>query len=400
MEALFLKIFNMSIATGWVILAVLFLRIILKKAPRAICCILWALVAVRLVCPAFLESKFSLIPSGETLPREILTMEELGIESGISGLDSRVNMLLADLLAPEDGAVSPMQIIVWAAARLWAAGAAAMLVYAAVAWSILRRRAGAALRMEGNIWICDAVKSPFILGFLSPRIYLPSDLAEPQLGCVMAHEKAHLKRHDHWWKPLGYLLLSVYWFQPLCWIAYILFCQDIELACDERVIRGMGDDEKKNYAEALLACSIPRHRVSACPVAFGETGVKKRIKSVLNYRKPTFWIIGMAAMACIAAAVCLLTNPVSSEQKAGNVNMDGPESQGDEEPHNHVLESGHDYELTGTEIIQHEDEWKPLDEAEMTDIPEVSVYENGVDATDPEIVEHGDAFEPLDPEVP
>ncbi|HBA50278.1 MAG TPA: hypothetical protein DCZ91_21295 [Lachnospiraceae bacterium] len=310
MEALFLKVFNMGIAAGWVILAVLLLRFFLRKAPRSLCCILWALAAARLVCPIFLESGFSLIPSAEAVPREILTMQEPAVESGFSRLDNRINMAISDSMSSGAGdSANPMQVIVWAAARLWAAGAAAMLLYSVVTWCILRRRVTAALRTEENIWICDAVKSPFILGILSPHIYLPSDLAEPELGCVVAHEKAHLKRHDHWWKPFGFLLLSLYWFHPLCWIAYILFCQDMELACDERVIREMGDAEKKNYAEALLACSIPRHMVSACPVAFGEAGVKKRIKSVLNYRKPAFWVMGMAAAACAIAAICFLTNP-------------------------------------------------------------------------------------------
>lgn len=316
MEILFLKLLNMGIAAGWVILGVLLLRLLLRKAPKAFRCALWALVAIRLVCPFSLESVVSLIPSAETLPREILMDREPAIESGIAAVDSAVNPVIADSLAPNLGdSVNPMQVLMFLTSRLWAIGAAGMVLYALISCIRLRRQVAVSLRLEGNVWMSDGVNSPFIFGLFSPRIYLPSDLEGQKLACVIAHEKAHLERRDHLWKPLGFLLLSVYWFQPLCWIAYLLLCRDIELACDERVVKGMGKEEKKQYAEALLSYSAPRHMISACPLAFGESGVKERVKGVLRYRKPAFWTVAAGAAACVAAAACLLTDPVAAADK-------------------------------------------------------------------------------------
>ena len=314
METLFLKLLNMGIAAGWVILAVMLLRILLRKAPKAVRCALWILVGIRLVCPFSIESVLSLIPSQETVPREIMMAREPEIDSGIRALDDAVNLAIAASLSPEPYAsANPMQIVVFLASRLWAAGLAALLFYALASYVRLRRKVAAAMRFRENIWLCDAVRSPFILGILSPRIYLPSDLEEPQIGCVIAHEKAHLRRRDHWWKPLGFLLLSVYWFQPLCWAAYILLCRDIELACDEYVVKRMGDAQKKTYANALLSCSLEGQGLSGCPLAFGEVGIKERIKGILSYKKPTLWIVVAAAIACIVTAVCFLTDPAKSK---------------------------------------------------------------------------------------
>lgn len=311
METIFLKILNMGIAAGWMILGILVLRLLLKKAPKAICCVLWALVGIRLICPFSFESVLSLIPSAETLPQESLLASEPAVESGFEVLDNVVNPSFADSFRPNVGdSVNPLQVITFAASVLWAAGMAVMLLYALFSCFRLHRQVETAMRLEGNLWICDTVDSPFIFGILFPRIYLPSDLEETQLACITAHERAHLKRHDHWWKPLGYLLLSVYWFQPLCWIAYFFLCRDIELACDERVVKEMGSEERKRYAEVLLGCSISRHIGAACPLAFGEVGVKERIKVVLHYKKPAFWIAGLAIVACAAVALCFLTNPV------------------------------------------------------------------------------------------
>jgi beta-lactamase regulating signal transducer with metallopeptidase domain len=314
METLFLKLLNMGIAAGWVILAVMLLRILLRKAPKAVRCALWILVGIRLVCPFSIESVLSLIPSQETVPGEIMMAREPEIDSGIRVLDDAVNPAIAASLSPEPHAsVNPMQIVVFLASRLWAAGLAALLFYALASYVRLRRKVAAAMCFRENIWLCDAVRSPFILGILSPRIYLPSDLEEPQIGCVIAHEKAHLRRRDHWWKPLGFLLLSVYWFQPLCWAAYILLCRDIELACDEYVVKRMGDAWKKTYAKALLSCSLDSQGLSGCPLAFGEVGIKERIKGILSYKKPALWIVAAAAIACIVTAVCFLTDPAESK---------------------------------------------------------------------------------------
>lgn len=163
--------------------------------------------------------------------------------------------------------------------------------------------------------MCDRIDTPFILGVFRPRIYLPSNMSEQDVTYVLAHEQAHIKRHDHWWKPLGFALLTIYWFHPILWIAYVLLCRDIELACDEKVIKEMGIDIKKPYSDALINCSIPRRAITACPLAFGEVGVKERVKTVLNYKKPAFWIVLIAVIACVIVAVCFLTNPKDRQDK-------------------------------------------------------------------------------------
>ena len=312
MEALFLKLVNMSIAASWLILAVVLLRLVLKKAPKWIACVFWALVAVRLVCPFSIQSALSLIPSAETVPQEILTAVKPEIHTGIAPLNSSINPVIAKTFAPPEAVLTsanPLQIITFAAAVIWLVGLAAMLGYALLSYLRVRRRVAASMPCGDGSWLCDEIGSPFILGVVKPRIYLPSGMEQAQRRHVVAHERAHLARRDHWWKPLGFLLLAVYWFNPLCWLAYLLLCRDIELACDEKVIKALGEEEKKPYSETLLACSMPRGMIAACPLAFGEVGVKARVKSVLHYKKPAFWIILAAVIACIAAAVCFLTNP-------------------------------------------------------------------------------------------
>ncbi len=313
MDAVFLKILNMSLAAGWLIIAVVALRFLLRKAPKWLPCVLWAIVAIRLICPFSFESILSLIPSAETVSLDILYTREPVIHSGISSINSVVNPVITGSFTPTVGAsVNPLQIWTAIASYVWLFGVAAMLLYVAISFLRLRKKATASLNIRDNIWICDDIKTPFILGIIKPRIYLPSGMDETQQIHVIAHESAHLKRRDHWWKPLGFLLLAVYWFNPLCWLAYIFLCRDIELACDEKVIRTMGKDDMIAYSEALLSCSVPRRLVMACPLAFGEVGVKERIKTVLNYKKPTFWIVVAAVAACVVVAVCFLTNPVKS----------------------------------------------------------------------------------------
>ncbi len=319
MEALFLKCLNMGIAAGWVILVVLLLRLLFRKVPKSISCALWILVGIRLICPFSIESVLSLLPSAQTVPPEIMTAGEPAIESGIRIVDNVVNPAIASSFAPNPQAsVNPMQIVIFLGSRLWRAGVGALFLYALISSVRLRRKVAIALRLEGNLWICDAVKSPFIFGIFAPRIYLPSDLEEPKRSCVIAHERAHLKRHDHWWKPLAFTLLSVYWFQPLCWVAYLLFCRDIEFACDEYVVKQIGEAQKKNYADTLLFCATSAQGTFGCPLAFGEVGVRERIKSVLYYRKPAFWVVAAVAVVSVAAAVCLLTDPMVSASKNGD----------------------------------------------------------------------------------
>lgn len=320
MSAVFLKVLNMSITASWLILAVVLTRLILKKAPKWIPCLLWGLVAIRLICPFSFESVLSLIPSSETIPVNIAEQHEPAITTGITIVNEVVNPVVAESFtpAPTDSA-NTLQIVIPVAAIIWIAGIVIMLGYALISYLKLKKSLSVCVPAGERILACDEVKAPFILGVFRPVIYVPSSMSSKTLDHVIRHERAHLQRHDHWWKPLGFLLLSVYWFNPLCWIAYILLCRDIEMACDEKVIRDMDKNDIAAYSQALLDCSFPRKRIAACPLAFGEVGVKERVKGVLNYKKPSFWIILAAILVCIVLAVCLLTNPKSSDAASTSV---------------------------------------------------------------------------------
>ena len=316
MSSLFLKIVNMSIAAGWLILAVIALRFLLKKAPKWSVCLLWALAAVRLVCPFSIESILSLIPSAETVPEGIALMPQPAVDTGVPVINEVVNPVVGSF-APDPNTVTsmnPLQAVIPLLAIVWLAGIAAMLLYALISYGKLKKSVAASVPAGEVVMLCDEVTSPFILGLFRPMIYLPSSMEGKTRAYVLAHEQAHLARRDHLWKPLGFLLLAVYWFNPLCWIAYILLCRDIEAACDEKVIRDMDKEAMVAYSQALLDCSFPRKRITACPLAFGEVGVKERVKGVLNYKKPAFWIILVAVIACIVVAVCFLTNPKKKEE--------------------------------------------------------------------------------------
>ena len=310
MTDIFLGFLNRSLAAGILILAVVLVRLVFKKAPRWLLCALWALAAVRLVCPVSIESVLSLIPSAEPVQPEIIVSAQPAITSGIPAVDAIVNPPLAAAFTPSPAqSANPLQIWTFLAACVWLAGIAALLLYAAVSALRLRLRVRTAVRLEGKVYQSEFVSSPFILGVIRPRIYLPFGLEAGAQAMVLAHERAHLRRGDQLWKPLGYLILAAYWFNPLCWLAYILFCRDIEAACDEKVVRELGEGCKAAYSRALLACSAPKKLITACPLAFGETGVKSRIKSVLNYKKPAFWLVLAAVLVSAAVAVCFLTDP-------------------------------------------------------------------------------------------
>ena len=319
MSAVFLKILNMSITAGWLILAVILLRALLKKAPKWVFCLLWGLVALRLVCPFSLESVLSLIPSRETIPGDIARQAAPSIHSGISLVDKSLNPVISQTLGPGEIVTSanPLQVLIPLGAALWAAGILILLIYAFISYTKLRRSVAAGLPLEKHVYVCDQIKAPFILGFFRPRIYLPSSLGGETLKHVLAHERAHLRRRDHLWKPLGFLLLALHWFNPLCWLAYILLCRDIEGACDEKVIRDMDREQLADYSQALLDMSFPRRRIAACPLAFGEVGVKERVKGILNYKKPAFWVLLAAVLASGALAVCLMTDPPAKAESPG-----------------------------------------------------------------------------------
>ena len=317
MSVIFLKLLNLSISASWLVLVVLVLRLVLKRAPKWVDVLLWGMVALRLMLPFSIESALSLIPSAETLSPEVVQFDPAPtITSGVELIDNAVNPSLSESFAAAPlASVNPLYVWTYLAGWVWLIGLAAMLLYALVSYLRLRRRVSASIPLRENIYVCDEVASPFILGILRPRIYLPSALDEAQRGSVLSHERAHLARHDHWWKPLGFALLAVYWFNPLLWLAYTLLCRDIELACDERVLRGMDAGQVKDYSSALLACSVPRRMLAACPLAFGEVGVGARVKNALRYKKPAFWVVAASVAVCVVVAVCFLTNPERATMK-------------------------------------------------------------------------------------
>lgn len=307
---LFFWVVNTSISASFLVGAIIILRLLLKKAPKAIFVVLWGLVAIRLVCPFSIESALSLVPSAETIPTEQFYYQEAQHDDyNLAIVDNPNYPEAVTYTTGPVGSAGYKSMVYYLA---WLGGTGAMLIYTAVSYILVRRKVRISAPLRDNIRLSDGIKTPFILGIIKPKIYIPSDMSEEDTEYVVAHEKAHLKRHDHWWKPLGFLLLAFHWFNPVMWIAYILLCRDIELACDEKVIKNLGDESKKPYSEALLNCSVPRKMIAACPLAFGEVGVKQRIKSVLNYKKPAFWIIIIAVIASLIVAICFMTNPTGS----------------------------------------------------------------------------------------
>ena len=310
MSEFFLTIVNMSISASWIVLAVLLLRLLLKKAPKWITVLLWGIVAVRLVCPFTIESVMSLIPSAETISPEIMIDATPEINSGIPILNNTINPVIGESFAPDPTtSANPLQILIPFLAIVWLVGITVMLLYTAISYFKVKRKIGTAVLLCDNIFQSENVVSPFVLGIIKPKIYLPFNMNEQDMSHVIAHEQAHIRRKDHWWKPFGFLLLALYWFNPFMWIGYALLCRDIELACDEKVVKEFNNEQKADYSQALLTCSVNRRIIAACPLAFGEVGVKNRVKSVLNYKKPAFWIVLVAIVASIVVAVCFLTNP-------------------------------------------------------------------------------------------
>lgn len=345
MSAVFIKVLNMSVAACWIILAALIARPLLRRAPKQFFCLLWGLAAIRLILPFSLQSPLSLVPNAETVPQEITVSEEARITTGISVINSLTDKQLPAAVDTESGSagatggqqgfspavsgtaavLSRRERILNIASLVWLTGGAAMLIAGFVSYLRLRRRVSASLKAEGY-YICDEIKSPFILGIFRPRIYVPSSLSEEELNIVLAHERAHLMRRDHITKPLGYGVLALHWMNPLVWVAYALFCRDTESACDERVIRSMDRSRRAEYSETLMRLACPKSGVAACPVAFGEVSVENRVKSVLSYKKPAFWAILLGALLIIAAGIFLLTDPVKkAEARCYRILSDGKE---------------------------------------------------------------------------
>ena len=312
MDDVFLKLVNLSISASWLILAVLVLRVVLKKAPKWVMPLLWGVVALRLVCLFSIESALSLIPSAETIPTEIVTETREPVLYEQATLNIVTNPTLPSAAeVPVGVSRQQAQVDFNIYSVLWLAGMAALLVHALVSAGKLKRKLATAILLRDNIYESEFVDSPFVFGVVKPNIYLPMHMDEGTAAYVIAHERAHLARRDHWWKVLGYLVLALHWFNPLVWVAYILFCRDIELACDEKVVRGLDGAARADYSQALLSCAAPKRAVAACPLAFGEGNIKTRVKSALHYKKPAFWVAAAAVLAVVIVAVCFLTNPRS-----------------------------------------------------------------------------------------
>ena len=320
MEDIFISLLNISITASYLVLAIILLRLVFRKAPKWLFCLLWTLVGLRLVFPVSFESALSLIPSAETVPSTIIYQTSPHINSGIPAVNNVVNPIISGNFSPDPAAsANPLQIVTILASWAWIAGLILMLAYALISFLRLKHRVSTATLHSDNIYQSEFVQSPFVLGLIKPKIYLPYNINKGDMGHVIAHENTHLRRKDHLIKPLAFIVLSVYWFNPVLWIAYILLCRDIELACDEKVIRELDKDERRDYSTALLNCSVNRRMIAACPLAFGEVGVKERIKGVMNYKKPAFWIIFLAVAVSIIATVCFMTNPKSDTDISGKV---------------------------------------------------------------------------------
>lgn len=322
MGDIFLELFDRSVSAGWMILAVILFRASFRGMPKWVRCVLWGCVAIRLISPFSMESPISLVPGADILHSVVTSYSAAGrtVTGGMTDAGNALSPVL-ESTSVNHASVDAVQSVTLADAAgiVWCIGVIFLLCSAAVSSIRVRHTVREAVRDRDNIYFCDAIKTPFIQGFIRPRVYLPSGLAAGEMRHVLAHEEAHLKRRDQLWKPLGFLLLTVYWFQPVCWIAYILFCRDIELACDEKVIRKLSFDERQDYSRALVSCGQQRRLVSVCPLAFGEVGVKERVKGILNYRKPSRWIVTVALIGCVIIAVCFWTNRPATNPAEGTV---------------------------------------------------------------------------------
>lgn len=338
MSRIFSGVLQMSIAAAWMIPVVMVLRLLLKRAPKWVNLVLWGLVGLRLVCPFVPESRFSLMPklpilsgylygnmignpAGNAFRADTLqtgtnfsnNISQAALDGSMgaagSGMGGVFGITGSGIRAFGTGVWRIPERLLSAFSILWLTGVILFTGYAVYSYVRVRRQVAEAMWLRENLWICDEVKSPFILGLHKLKIYLSSSMDEAQYPYVIAHEQAHLKRGDQWWKPLGFLILAIHWFHPFVWVAYLLFCNDLELACDESAVKKLNAQERKDYSYALLSSSMQRRLVTVCPLAFGEVGVKKRVKEILNYKKPTFWVVLAAVAVCVIVAVCFLTNP-------------------------------------------------------------------------------------------
>lgn len=283
MTELFLEIVNRSISAGYLVLLIMLIRLVFRRMPKWVTVFLWGFVAFRLLCPVAFESRLSLIPSTQVIAPEIMLSSNPTIHTGISSVNQTINPAIQEIFTPNPVAsANPLQILLPVLSQIWVLGMVLMLLYTAISYLRLRHQVGHGVTVGDGIFMVETVTSPFILGLFAPRIYLPVNISQEEMDCVIAHEQTHLRRRDHWWKPLGFLLLALTWFHPLMWYAYILLCRDIELACDEAAVKHMSPPQRAAYSQTLLNLSISRRQIAACPLAFGEISVKERVKRVLH----------------------------------------------------------------------------------------------------------------------
>ncbi|MBS6196107.1 MAG: hypothetical protein KH828_11065 [Clostridiales bacterium] len=385
MTEFFLSVVNMSISASWIVPAVLILRLLLKKAPKWITVLLWGIVAIRLVCPFSIESVMSLIPSTQTVSPEIMMAGTPTIDSGIPIINHIINPMISSSFAPNPVAsANPLQILLPVLSVVWLAGIVVLFVYTAISYWRVKRKIRTAVLLRNNIYQSESVVSPFALGIVKPKIYLPFKMNEQDMKHVIAHEQAHIRRKDHLWKLLGFLVLSIHWFNPLMWLGYVLLCRDIEFACDEKVIKELDNGQKADYSQALLTCSVNRRMIAACPLAFGEAGVKNRVNSVLNYKKPAFGIIVAAIIVSIIAAVCFLTNPTA--HRLGNIDgheldsslnektavqfFDGNEYRYADDAEDEILNELFDIQISRQEVTLSRDEDRDKTNTLLLNLPE------------------------------
>jgi beta-lactamase regulating signal transducer with metallopeptidase domain len=310
LDNLFLQILNMSFTASIVILFVLGARLLLKKAPKIFSYALWSVVLFRLVCPFSFESLMSLLPNNPApISDKILYEQTPQINTGITAIDNTVN---ATLPVPAFGAsVNPMQIWMFIGEIIWLAGIAVLLLYSVVSLIQLQNRLKRAVHDKENVYLAEHLATPFVLGVIRPRIYLPAALSPEEKQYILLHEQIHIRRFDHVVRVLSFIVLSIHWFNPLVWIAFFLCGKDMEMSCDEAVIKRLGNDVKKDYSSSLLALATGRRIISGIPLAFGEGDTKERIKNVLNFKKPTFWVIAIAVLIVVVLCVGLMANPKS-----------------------------------------------------------------------------------------
>jgi beta-lactamase regulating signal transducer with metallopeptidase domain len=329
MSELFLTVLNMSLTASYVIIFVIFIRLLLKRAPKVISYALWGIVAFRLIIPFSFESMFSLMPRNTStvlIPHDIIYQQSPQINSGIEVIDLFVSQSFPVQIV--GASANPLQVYVVIGAYIWAIGITALLVYSFVSILFLKRQLKSAQLIENNIFEAKNLKTPFVLGLIRPKIYLPDELNATERSYILLHEQTHIYRNDHIIKVFAFLILSIHWFNPLVWIAFMLMSKDMELSCDERVLKQMNNEDiKKPYANSLLSLATGKHILNGSPLAFGEGSVKGRIKNVLNYKKPRFWVIVFSIILVLVVGIGLLSNPiVKYGNDSMNVQTQGPYS--------------------------------------------------------------------------